>query len=101
MINEIIRQLENSEGLLRAVHSLTLSAYDEQELAEAIREWFEDNYIESVVVEPTSNKETSLDLQIAGLFETILDQALNSITSEQWLAIASHFWSKSRDGKGA
>ncbi len=95
MIPEIIRQIDNNAELTAAFQKLTEEAYDEQELAEAVQEWFERTYEDNVALEPLWDLNgTRYGDALHLIFESILQQAIESITEEQWLAIAKHLWER-------
>ncbi len=97
MINEIIRQIDNNSELAAEFRRMTEEAYDEQELAEAVGAWFTDE------AEGAFNMiycEHGIEgLGSTTLMDSILQQAIASITEEQWLAIAQHLWSKFWTGR--
>jgi hypothetical protein len=98
MIDEIIRHIDNNSELSAKFNEMASEAFDTLELAEAIPEWFDERYCQDVVVKPTFGADSVYDRQLADLFKAILSKAIDSITSEQWLAIAEHvsnkYWSE-------
>jgi tRNA splicing ligase len=91
IIPEIIRQIDNNAKLTAAFQTLTEEAFDEQGLADMIQNWFENKY-EDITVEGIWGCNNQYERELATLYESVLQQAIASITKDQWLTIAQHLW---------
>ncbi len=100
MIPEIIRHIDNNAELSAVFQRMTEEAYDEQELAGAIAAWFEIEHANSNL---SNYSEDNYDCResIENLLDAILKQAILSITSDQWLTIAQHLWTRYWNGRTA
>jgi len=100
MIKTIIQHINNSTELSTELQKLTDEAFNVQELAEAVAAWFEQRY-EEVSVEGIWGCNDEYERQLATLYESILQQAIANISSDQWLTIAEHLWVRYLIGRTA
>jgi hypothetical protein len=96
MIAEIIHNINTRPELAARLQMLVDDSFDELELSTKVKEYFFRQFNEEVGVRPVFGREpdTELERQVCDLFDTILNHAIQSITTKGWLTIAQHLWTK-------
>lgn len=97
MIDTITLLIDNEQKLLEEFIGMTKEAFDEQELAETISNWFEHWLDDEFVEIHAITGDRKYNRSLSHVYASILRQSIQDIHFSDWCVIASHYITKANE----